>query len=173
MHEKEESTTRSDGAIVWMAQDILQGCIKEASAKYPLETGGTFMGWWSDTGAAVITAVIGPGSNAYHARNSFQPDQTWQMEQIACHYEASGRRETYLGDWHSHPNAIDGSISWIDRCVLRRVIRTPSSRCLTPLMSVIWGEPDSWQISTWFAHMIPRTFLRDRLVLDHALMKYS
>ena len=84
-----------------MPRTVKQACNDEASEMFPLETGGTYMGWWSYACTAVITTEIGPGPNASHGRHHFQPDQEWQLEQIARHYVASGRRETYLGDWHS------------------------------------------------------------------------
>jgi integrative and conjugative element protein (TIGR02256 family) len=76
----------------------------EAAARYPLETGGVFMGYWADDRTAVVTQAIGPGPNAYHHRHRFAPDQEWQTTEIAEYYRASGRRETYLGDWHTHPD---------------------------------------------------------------------
>lgn len=170
-HGQEGSTARPEDTTVWVTQDIVQSCLDEASAQYPNETGGTFMGWWSNNVTAVITAMIGPGPNAFHSRRSFQPDQTWQLEQIDRHYASSDRLETYLGDWHSHPDAVDGSISWTDCRVLRRVIKTSSARCSNPLMSIMWGQPDSWQLTTWCAYIVPRKILRDRLVLNNVIIK--
>ena len=135
---------------------------------FPLETGGTFMGWWANTTTAVITAIIGPGPNAIHGRHHFQPDQGWQLNQIAQHYEVSGRRETYLGDWHSHPSRTGRTLSWADRRVLRLIISTPSARCPIPLMAVLWGPPDDWQTTMWYARLHWRHFLWDRLVVSEA-----
>ncbi len=168
-----QETTSNDGLVVWMPEAMRQVCVDEASHTIPLETGGTFMGWWADSGTAVIRAAIGPGPNASHGRHHFQPDQDWQLDQIARHYEASGRRETYLGDWHSHPNASGGALSWTDRRVLRRVINTPSARCPTPLMIIFWGNPDGWQIATWRARLHFRPILWDRLILEQAAMKLA
>lgn len=156
--------------IVWMSRSIAETCTEEASHKFPLETGGTFMGWWANRDTAVITGMIGAGPRAHHGQNSFQPDETWQLDQIARHYYNSGRRETYLGDWHSHPNASSGTLSWIDRRVLRRIIRTTSARCPNPLMIVIWGEDENWNVNTWCAWLRPRPFLWDELVVQHAML---
>lgn len=156
-----------------MPRRIAQACVDEAEEKFPLESGGTFMGWWADGETAVITAMIGPGPEAHHGRHSFQPDEAWQLERIAHHYAQSGRRETYLGDWHSHPDARSGNLSWIDRRVLRRVITTPSARCPAPLMVVFWGHVDEWKVSAWRAKLQPRPLIWDRLVLEPAAMKYS
>ncbi len=107
------------------------------------------MGYWADPDTAVVRTMIGPGPNAFHGRHNFQPDETWQQKEIARHYTASGRRDTYLGDWHSHPNASGGTLSWIDRRVLRRIIRNPSARCPMPVMMVFWGQSDDWQLTAW------------------------
>lgn len=163
----------SPNITVWMPQYMAQACVDEADDKFPLESGGTFMGWWADPDTAVITAMIGPGPNAHHGRHSFQPDEAWQLKQIALHYEASGRRQTYVGDWHSHPGASGGSLSWIDRRVLRRIITTPSARCPTPLMIVFWGRAEEWQVDAWWAQLRSRPVIWDRLALEQAAIKYS
>ena len=131
------------------------------------------MGWWADITTAVIAAVIGPGPDARHERHNFEPDQDWQLDQIAQHYEASGRRETYLGDWHSHPNASVDTLSWTDRRVLRRIINTPSARCPAPLMTVFWGQPDDWQAAVWHARLLRRTLLWDRLIVRRAQLSVA
>lgn len=172
-HDQAETTVGLKEAVVWIPQNVVQACFEEASDKFPLETGGTFMGWWADADTAVITAVVGPGPNAHHGRHSFQPDEAWQLDQIARHYAASGRRETYLGDWHSHPDISRGTLSWIDRRVLRRVITTPSARCPSPLMAIVWGQSDDWQLTVWRARLRPRPLLWDRLVLEQASVKFA
>ncbi|MER9191027.1 Mov34/MPN/PAD-1 family protein [Mesorhizobium australicum] len=150
----------------WLPNTLIQGCADEADTKFPLETGGTFMGWWLSPDTAVVAAMIGPGPGALHERFRFQPDQQWQVEQIAAHYESSGRRETYLGDWHSHPGAPSGALSWTDRGVLRRVIATPEARCALPLMMILWGSSGTWQLTAWRAQTMPRVVLWDKLHLD-------
>ena len=126
------------------------------------------MGWWADTAVAVISAVIEPGPGAVHGPHNFAPDQVWQLAEIVSHYQASGRRETYLGDWHSHPNESSGRLSWIDRQVLRRIIHSPEARCDRPLMAVLWGEPEAWQTEMCHACLRPRRIIWDRLVVEPA-----
>ena len=80
--------------------------VGEAQRAYPQESGGILMGYWVvQPTEAVITDVIGPGPGAIHRDTSFLPDAEYQADQVARRYEASGRLHTYLGDWHSHPNA--------------------------------------------------------------------
>lgn len=154
------------GVAVWLPESVWATCLLEADGKYPLETGGTFMGWWSPVGEAVITAMIGPGPDALHERYRFQPDQEWQLDEIARHYERSGRRETYLGDWHSHPDSTAASLSGLDHSVLRRVIRTPEARCSSPLMMILWGSSGNWKANAWRAQLTPRLLLWERLQLN-------
>lgn len=162
-----------NGVVVWMSQGLMQTCMDEAVRSFPLETGGTFMGWWADTTTAVINAVIGPGPEASHGRHHFEPDQKWQIAKIAKHYEASGRLETYLGDWHSHPGASNAMLSWTDRRVLRRIINTPTARCSTPLMAVFFGEPDDWEMVMWNSQLRRRSFLWDQLIMTKAAIKLA
>ena len=163
--------SRPGPVTVWKSSQLLQSCIDEATRTFPLETGGTFMGWWSDAATVVVTALIGPGPDAVHGRHDFAPDQAWQLAQIADHYQESGQRETYVGDWHSHPNASSGGLSWTDRRVLRRVIRMPEARCAQPLMAVFWGEAESWQMEIWHARLRPRAGIWHRLVVEPANLR--
>jgi integrative and conjugative element protein (TIGR02256 family) len=155
-------------ATVWITSQSLQTCIDEATRTFPLESGGTFMGWWTDSNTAVISAIIGPGPKAVHGRHEFAPDQGWQLAQIADHYQTSGRRETYLGDWHSHPNAFSGRLSWTDHRVLRRVIHSPEARCPQPLMAIVWGGAPTWQTAMWRAYVQLRPLLWNRLFVKPA-----
>jgi len=170
-HHESDWIITADNVVIWMPREVAGACIDEATRLFPVETGGTFMGWWTNAGTAVITAMIGPGPRATHGRHHFQPDQEWQLEQIAQHYEKSGRRETYLGDWHSHPNRLRNTLSRVDRRVLQQIINTPSARCSTPLMAVLWGRSNDWQVSMWNAKIDQRRILWDRLVLKEATLR--
>jgi integrative and conjugative element protein (TIGR02256 family) len=152
---------------VWIADDLLEEITSLACDYHPVETGGTFMGWWADSATAVINGLIGAGPAAEHGATHFQPDQDWQLQEIARHYEASGRRETYLGDWHSHPGATSGRISFTDRCVLRRIIGAPAARCPNPLMLIVWGEREQWQMSQWRAGL-KRGLIWSRLAVEES-----
>jgi integrative and conjugative element protein (TIGR02256 family) len=156
--------------LVWLPFALHQDCIAEANRCYQLETGGALMGYWHGR-QAVITEVIGAGPAANHQRYSFEPDQEWQVAAIAGHYEASGRRETYLGDWHSHPDAQTGGLSLTDRRVLRRIITTPSARAPSPLMMVYYGDRDEWQTQVWVADLKPRPIMWSKLLLEEAALR--
>lgn len=126
------------------------------------------MGWWSGATSVVVSDMIGPGPNALHEAGNFQPDQEWQLQEIARLYERSGRRITYLGDWHTHPRATSGYLSWTDRGVLRQIIASADARCPRPLMAILSGEPARWSFDCWVAHSHRRRFFWDRVHVDPA-----
>lgn len=46
-----------------------------------------------------------------------------EASHIAFQYRRSGRSHAYIGDWHTHPDAICGGLSGTDRRVIRRLIK--------------------------------------------------
>ncbi|MER9794161.1 Mov34/MPN/PAD-1 family protein [Mesorhizobium sp. M0213] len=150
--------------IVWLPQAIVQDMQTDADLWYDRETGGTFMGYWAENHAAVVTAMIPAGPQASHEGRSFVPDQSWQQAEIAKHYERSGRLDTYLGDWHTHPDAVSNRLSWTDRACLKTIIRTPAARNQKPLMVIMCGKPNEWFLHPWLCQLRTRLFLFE--VLD-------
>ncbi|RWI87880.1 MAG: hypothetical protein EOR22_28005, partial [Mesorhizobium sp.] len=126
-------------------------------------TGGTFMGYRSEDGSAVVTALVTAGPKARRGSHSFTPDQEWQQAEIARLYEISGRRDAYLGDWHTHPDATDGTLSWRDRRCLKRIIKTPFARNAAPIMMILCGSPNEWAACAWRATIEARLKLFERL----------
>jgi integrative and conjugative element protein (TIGR02256 family) len=129
----------------WVEKISLARMIEEASNKYPDETGGCLMGYGSQ-GNVVVTTCIGPGPKAKHRRSEFVPDSEWQELQIEQIYEKSGRLLTYLGDWHSHPNAAT-RLSWKDRRTLLKIATFGEARLSSPIMAVVAGPP--WSVKVW------------------------
>jgi integrative and conjugative element protein (TIGR02256 family) len=114
--------------------------IEDAYRWTPVETGGILMGSPSDSdGPAEVSWVVGGGPEAERTQTSFDPDQWWQEEQVSIIYELSGRRATYLGDWHSHPNGRP-ELSWRDKNVARLIASDPAARCESPIMWVIGAQ---------------------------------
>lgn len=159
-----------DGCVVWLPSRVHDECVAEADSFYRLETGGALMGYWNGANA-VVTAVIGPGPAALHERHNFEPDQEWQVAVIARHYEASGRRETYIGDWHTHPDANTAHLSWTDRRVLRRIINTPSARTPNPVTIIFYGAEATWRAAAWLACHKPRPVIWLKLLLREAELR--
>lgn len=145
---------------LFLPRALSEMCIGEVSATFPKESGGALMG--RRTGAneiVVVDQVIGPGPNARHERYRFEPDIHWQHAQIADHYYATGGTSTYLGDWHSHPEATHGRLSSIDRKALRTIITEPEAQCPEPLMVIFWGRPEAWTVAAWQGRLRPKSFL--------------
>lgn len=135
--------------LVWLPRPAIREMQHEADSKFPLETGGIIMGYWArPLREVVITIAIGPGPNAVHERTEFAPDHDFQCSHIADAYQASGRTETYVGDWHAHPFGIP-LLSRTDQKTLRRIARTPAARLKNPLMLVLAGEPVGWEMAIW------------------------
>jgi integrative and conjugative element protein (TIGR02256 family) len=132
---------------VWISSDDLGSLTSEADRRYPLETGGVLIGYWSDLNTVVVTASVGPGPASVHSRRTYQHDHAWESSRIAFHYEKSGRSEVYLGDWHTHPNASNAHLSSMDRRSMRQVIRSPEARVTRPLMCILFGKPSDWRLS--------------------------
>lgn len=71
-------------------------------AAFPSETGGLLLGRCAGA-VAEVTSLVGAGPSAQHARTSFDPDQSWQVAEVARLYGEQPHAFEYLGDWHSHP----------------------------------------------------------------------
>lgn len=128
------------------------------------------MGYWASEHEVVITQLVDAGPLALRERAAFEPDQQWQLEEISRRYSASGRREGYLGDWHSHPGAANGELSGTDRAVLSRIIRSPRARAPRPLCMVLFGSPDQWQPCTWMGSLSSRVLMRSHLTCERAAL---
>ena len=113
-----------------------------------LETGGVLLGW-RDSHNVVVEHVIGPGPGARHERMSFQPDASWQQARIAQLYEQSGRRLSYLGDWHTHPGGSPVPSRRDDR-TLQHIASSSEARCPDPVM-VIMGDAGGSPNRRWAA----------------------
>lgn len=90
--------------IVWLKKSVLEMIMDEMNKWYPNETGGVLIGYWNEN-QPVITQLIDGGPNAVRSKTSFIPDHKYQVDVISKIYKSSNRIETYLGDWHTHPDA--------------------------------------------------------------------
>ena len=137
---------RSAARTIWINRPVLNEMFTEADRSFPSETGGILLGYDSaNTSEVVITCLVGPGPNAIHEWTSFVPDSVWQQAQIDDHYHKSGRTETYLGDWHTHPSG-GPHFSSKDRRTLKRIAKTPEARAPSPIMAILYGERGGWGV---------------------------
>lgn len=152
--------------LIWISSRGIALCVEEARRLYPLETGGVLIGYWADPETAVVRSVTGPGPRALHARYSFEDDHAWQAAEITKQYESSGRRLVYLGDWHSHPDAAHGGLSRTDRSALRSIIAAPQARMPTPLMVILYGNPQEWRHAAWLGQLRSRRLFWPKLTVQ-------
>jgi len=151
---------RAEPIRVELERGLLEDVERISAHAYPNETGGILLGAWLSSSLAVLTSIVGSGPKAVGKKYSYEADVAYEREQIARIYEDSGRRETYLGDWHSHPGAQSGLLSRADINVMQRISETPSARCPSPLMAVVWGRPEAWQLTVWFGSRTSRSWFR-------------
>jgi integrative and conjugative element protein (TIGR02256 family) len=104
------------------------------------------LGYWSGADVVVLD-VIGPGPNATRTTRNFHPDALWQEQELARRYTESGRRHTYLGDWHVHPGGST-RLSPTDRRTLALIARHAAARAPQPLLAIVAPDPDG-QIDLW------------------------
>lgn len=132
----------------WLAGEALAFMQRKADRCAPLETGGVLLGYRAmQTDEPVITAAIGPGKGAFHGDGWFVPDQEFHVQAIAKAYHKSGRRITYLGDWHTHPGGGAG-LSLRDRKTLYSIARTRSARAPRPVMLIL-ASGAQWHPKVW------------------------
>lgn len=149
-------SVRGSIGVAWILETVFAEMVAEAERSSPCETGGILMGYWAEGHPQVVIAkATGPVPLAVHGRGRFIPDSGFDREQIARIYRESGRTETYLGDWHSHPGGKP-TLSWRDRRTLGRIAADPAARAPIPLMAVlvegplctlaVWrNQPRSWR----------------------------
>ena len=103
---------------------------------YPNETGGVLLGYHrAETRDTVVTHVVGPGPQATHAPNRFEPDHEWQADEVAAHWLLDPVLE-YLGDWHTHPGGTS-DMSKLDAATLKAIAASPDAQQPRPVMLII------------------------------------
>jgi integrative and conjugative element protein (TIGR02256 family) len=140
---------------LWLAQSALTQMRELATQFAPLETGGIIMGYDTGNEGVVVTEVVGPGPRAKHRRLRFRPDYDYQQTQLESHFAETQGRETYLGDWHTHP-AGACALSWLDKRVLVRIAKTPSSGTSSPIMVILADGQPEWHIHASQLLAVPR-----------------
>ncbi len=133
--------------LVWLSRAALQTMTSDAIRWTPAETGGVILGYEAE-GAIVVTSVVLGGPGARRDPHRFSPDAAWQVSQIAQRYVASGRTETYLGDWHTHPRG-HLSLSRRDGRTAMRIASSPTARAPRPLMLLLTGDRVGWRGAVW------------------------
>lgn len=136
-------TTSND--TLWVAASAYDQILELGQRQAPRETGGMLLGYEANDGSAVVTKIIGPGPEARHGRFRFTPDGKYQQSSLEEHYWATDGRETYLGDWHTHPLG-DSTPSTLDRRTLARIANERLSGTKHPLMAILAGGSGRWNL---------------------------
>lgn len=126
---------RGVAAALWLPEDARETLEWEAKKHSPHETGGMLIGYMTDD-SIVVTRLIEGGPGSIRKRDRFEPDGLWQQEELERVYRDSGRIETYLGDWHSHPRGL-GRPSRRDRATAKAVARSRGARTPHPLTIIV------------------------------------
>jgi integrative and conjugative element protein (TIGR02256 family) len=129
------------------------------------------LGWIADQGDVVVRGIIGPGPHARHKRFRFIPDADYQQRILEEHFNATSGRETYLGDWHTHPDG-QTELSQKDKRTLARIARTGSSRISRPIMLVLAGQPRCWTMIGVRYRSVARRFFIKRHELESLELKF-
>lgn len=133
---------------LWLARSAADQLAEEGADKSPNETGGILLGYWGiPKKEAVVVRAVGPGPDATHGPYSFTPDGEYHWKEIEAEYMATGGQHTYLGDWHTHPDAR-AYLSPRDRKTLKKIALCPESQAPQPIMVVLSGM-DCWAASAW------------------------
>lgn len=157
-------------STIWVALSVLQRMLAEADCMYPLETGGILAGYWAGDDVVILNAS-GPGPRAEHYRHRFRPDHAYQSQWIAEQYRRTERIETYLGDWHTHPDKVSAAPSWADRKTAKRIASAEEARAPRPITWIAAGTPTDWSSRAWLAELRPLLGLIPMLELTPCKIK--
>lgn len=135
--------------VLWFSEDLLQSILTETLAFSPNETGGMLLGYVNGA-HRVVTALIDAGPEAEHSRSRMLPDNAYQQAKLLSHFEETGGRESFLGEWHSHPISAP-LMSWTDRRTLSRVSTSSRHLPAIPIMMIVGADvsSNSFQIRSY------------------------
>ena len=131
---------------VWLKQSVIDYIFQDGQDWVPKETGGVLLGYRGSKKDFVITGVIGPGEKAIHRKTSFEPDHEFHLQEISRIYRESECLETYLGDWHTHPNSFP-YLSCQDKATFRSIAKHSEARLSNPLMLI--AAPPNYILKVW------------------------
>lgn len=134
---------------LWLDQRVADNIVARADASFPLETGGLLVGYMTEQGP-VVTAVIGAGPGATATSTSFLPDAQAQQRELNDIYSRTQGKDTYLGDWHSHPAGLP-AMSRRDHRTLTSIARHPRARLSRPTMLIAAGAQGRWEFGAFIA----------------------
>lgn len=131
---------------IWINNSVTNYVFSDGNNWLPKETGGVLMGYRASELEFVITDIIGPGPKAIHESSTFSPDQQYHENEIKRKYEESEHSITYLGDWHTHPNAYP-YLSNQDKSTIKKIAAYDNARLTNPIMLI--AAPPKLELKIW------------------------
>lgn len=92
---------------VVFAPKAFNAIVTETLDKHPVETGGIFLGYITNTGVWVVVETIPPGINTINRSAYFEYDTNfvnYMANVVANQYQ---KQISVLGLWHRHPSSFD------------------------------------------------------------------
>lgn len=136
--------------VLWLPEQLAQGEIADDIARhYPKETGGMLLGYTNGS-HGVVTAVIAAGPNTQRGAYHMLPDDRFQQERLLEHFQRTEGRESFLGEWHSHPEAAP-TMSKTDRRTLYRVTVKGRHLAALPVMVIfgVYAQERRWEVKAY------------------------
>jgi integrative and conjugative element protein (TIGR02256 family) len=153
-------------SLIWLSSTALERIAADAQRFDPLETGGILIGYRLSETEAVITRVTSAGPLAVHRPRRFLPDPAHDEREIARIYCETSGRETYLGDWHTHPGQRLAVMSGRDHAALKTIVSAREARVPNALTLIAAGERSCWSPFVWSGHLVPRLRFWTQLVVS-------
>lgn len=152
----------------WLSRHLRDQLAELASQWHPNEVGGILAGYVNG-GAAVVTEIVGPGSDALHRPSTFLPDHAYHVQEMQRIHAASHGAHGYLGDWHTHPNGAE-RLSALDKRTLLVIGRDPDAQCPQPVMLLFSGGSVEWRVHAFT--LTRPTHFRGRRVIEVHIRLY-
>lgn len=125
--------------LIYIRESLINSIIDQTLFSEPLETGGMLLGYIEQRNYYVVD-LVDAGPEAVHEREYFLPDGKYQQPILEQKFFESNGKVTFLGDWHSHPNA-DSYLSNLDMKTLKNISEDEGAQIACPIFIIIGTTP--------------------------------
>ena len=130
----------STGIIIAIAASVLSTIRKySAPTERATEAGGIFIGGYRSRHIEIVSCTT-PMPNDARRRFSFDRSDLRHQAAALAAWKESGHTLTFVGEWHSHPEAVP-SPSWLDRRTWTKVMKRQPA---FPYFFMIQGWEAAW-----------------------------
>ena len=134
---------RVDKAVIYASEALR---IARFVREYPsIETGGELFGYWTNSGAPVVSYAVGPGRGSVHRDMSFRQNADWLHGLGTDLYDRHALQ--HIGAWHSHHRLGLNEPSLLD---IRTVVRGIEERSKFLLMIATLDTPKSPVVQNYY-----------------------